>query len=103
MWSWPWGLIVDTLMQAGHPVVPIHPNDVKACRPRYRAAGGKNDPGDAHLLAGALRTDGHRLRSLTPSSDAIQALRALVRTRDDFVTERAALANRNLQEVRHPL
>ena len=89
----PSGLIVDTLMQAGHPVVPIHPNVVKACRPRYRAAGGKHDPGDAYLLADVLRTDGHRFRPLVPSSDAIQALRASVRTRDDFVAERIALAN----------
>jgi transposase len=80
-------------MQAGHPVVPIHPNVVKACRPRYRAAGGKHDPGDAYLLADVLRTDGHRFRPLTPSSDAIQALRAMVRTRDDFVAERIRLAN----------
>jgi transposase len=89
----PSGLIVDTLIQAGHPVIPIHPNAVKACRPRYRAAGGKHDPGDAYLLADVLRTDGHRFRPLTPNSDAIQALRALVRTRDDFVAERIALAN----------
>jgi transposase len=89
----PSGLLVDTLMQAGHRVVPVHPNVVKACRPRYRAAGGKHDPGDAYLLADVLRTDGHRFRPLTPSSDAIQALRALVRTRDDLVAERVALAN----------
>jgi transposase len=89
----PSGLVVDTLLQAGHPVVPIHPNVVKACRPRYRAAGGKHDPGDAYLLADVLRTDGHRFRPLTPSSDAIQALRALVRTRDDLIAERVALAN----------
>lgn len=44
----PSGLIVEALIQAGHPVVPIHPNVVKACRPRYRAAGGKSDPGDAY-------------------------------------------------------
>jgi hypothetical protein len=89
----PSGLVVDTLVAAGHPVVPIHPNVVKACRPRYRAAGGKNDLGDAYLLADVLRTDGHRFRPLTPQSDAIKALRALVRTRDDLVAERVALAN----------
>jgi len=89
----PSGLIVDTLLGAGHPVVPIHPNVVKACRPRYRAAGGKHDPGDAYLLADVLRTDGHRFRPLAPQSDAIKALRALVRTRDDLVAERIALAN----------
>ena len=89
----PSGLIVDALVAAGHPVVPIHPNVVKACRPRYRAAGGKSDPGDAYMLADVLRTDGHRFRPLTPVSDGIKALRALVRARDDLVTQRVALAN----------
>ena len=89
----PSGLVVDALAAAGHPVVPIHPNVVKACRPRYRAAGGKSDPGDAYMLADVLRTDGHRFRPLTPASDEIKALRALVRARDDLVTQRVALAN----------
>jgi transposase len=89
----PTGLLVDTLVEAGHRVIPIHPNAVKACRPRYRAAGGKSDPGDAYLLADILRTDGHRFRSLIPASDAIRALRALVRGRDDLVAQRTALAN----------
>ena len=65
----PSGLIVDALVEAGHTVVPIHPNVVKACRPRYRAAGGKSDPGDAFMLADILRTDGHRFRPLAPCSD----------------------------------
>jgi transposase len=90
----PTGLIVDALAKAGHPVVPIHPNVVKACRPRYRAAGGKSDPGDAFMLADILRTDGHRFRPLEPCSDEIKALRALVRGRDDLVAQRIALANR---------
>lgn len=90
----PSGLLVDSLVEAGHPVVPIHPNVVKACRPRYRAAPGKSDPGDAHMLADILRTDGHRFRALTPTSDAIKALQALVRGRDDLVSERIALGNR---------
>ena len=90
----PTGLIVDVLVEAGHPVVPIHPNVVKACRPRYRAAGAKSDPGDAFLLADVLRTDGHRFRPIVPCSDEIKALRALVRGRDDLVAERVALANR---------
>lgn len=89
----PSGLIVDALAAAGHPVMPIHPNVVKACRPRYRAAGGKSDPGDAYMLADILRTDGHRFRPLMPASDDIRALRALVRGRDDLVAQRGALAN----------
>ena len=90
----PSGLVVDTLVAAGHPVVPIHPNVVKACRPRYRAAGGKSDPGDAYLLADILRTDGHRFAPLEPVSDAIRALRAMVRSRADLVATRVGLANR---------
>jgi transposase len=89
----PSGLIVDALIEAGHSVIPIHPNIVKACRPRYRAAGGKSDPGDAYMLADILRTDGHRFRPLMPASDDIQALRALVRGRDDLLAQRVALAN----------
>ncbi|WP_137181885.1 IS110 family transposase [Roseomonas sp. AR75] len=89
----PSGLIVDALVEAGHPVIPIHPNVVKACRPRYRASSGKSDPADAFMLADILRTDGHRFRPLTPASDDIKALRALVRGRDDLVAQRVALAN----------
>ena len=89
----PTGLVVDTLVRAGHPVVPIHPNALKACRPRYRVAGGKSDRGDAYILADVLRTDGHRFRPLRPASDEVKALRALVRSRDDLVAGRVAAAN----------
>jgi transposase len=89
----PSGLVVDTLLDAGFQVVPIHPNAVKASRPRYSAAGRKDDPGDALLLADLLRTDGHRFQPLRPLSDETRALRALVRGRDDLVGQRVALAN----------
>ena len=89
----PSGLLVDTLVDAGFPVIPIHPNVLKASRPRYSAAQGKSDPGDAFILADLLRTDGHRFRPLLPLSDETRALRALVRTRDDLVAQRIALAN----------
>jgi transposase len=89
----PSGLLVDTLVEAGFVVIPIHPNIVKACRPRYRAVSAKSDPGDAYILADILRTDGHRLTPLKPQSDAIKALRALVRGRDDLVATKVALSN----------
>lgn len=89
----PSGLIVDALVETGHPVFPIHPNAVKAMRPRYRSHGAKSDASDAYLLADALRTDGHRFRPLVPQSDAIRALRALVRGRDDLVATRQEVAN----------
>ncbi len=88
----PSGVLVDALVEAGLRVVPIHPNVLKASRARYRGAG-KSDPGDAYMLADLLRTDGHRFRALEQQSDEIRALRALVRTRDDLVAERVALAN----------
>jgi transposase len=89
----PSGLIVDALVDAGHEVFPIHPNAVKASRPRYRSHGAKSDASDAYLLADLLRTDGHRWRALAQQSDAIRALRALVRSRDDLVAARVAAAN----------
>lgn len=92
----PSGLIVDALVEAGHQVFPIHPNAVKASRPRYRSHGGKNDASDAYVLADLLRTDGHRFAALSPQSDSIRALRALVRSRDDLVAARVALGNQLL-------
>lgn len=89
----PSGLIVDTLVETGVTVVPIHPNAVKATRPRYRSHGAKSDASDAYLLADLLRTDGHRFAPLAPQGDEIRALRALVRGRDDLVATRVQLAN----------
>lgn len=89
----PSGLLVDTLVAAGQPVVPIHPNVVKATRPRYGSSGKKSDPGDAYLLADLLRTDGHRFRQLEPLCDEVRALRSKSRTRDDFVATRVQFAN----------
>ncbi len=89
----PSGLIVDTLVEAGFTVIPIHPNAVKATRPRYRSHGAKSDASDAYLLADLLRTDGHRFKPLAPQGDEIRALRTLVRGRDDLVATRVQLAN----------
>ena len=89
----PSGLLVDTLVDGGIAVVPVHPNAVKAARPRYSAAQGKTDLGDAYLIADLLRTDGHRFRTLAPLSDETKALRGLVRLRDDLVAQRVALGN----------
>jgi len=89
----PSGLLVDTLAEEGFPVAPMHPNALKAMRPRYSAARGKSDPGDAYIAADVLRTDGHRIALRRAPSDGTKALRALVRTRDDLVATRVQLAN----------
>lgn len=89
----PDGLLVDRLLEAGITVLPVHPNALKATRPRYEASGGKSDGFDAFCLAELARTDSHRLRSLRPDSDETKALRALTRTREDLVGARVRLAN----------
>ncbi|HEY3034832.1 MAG TPA: IS110 family transposase [Streptosporangiaceae bacterium] len=87
------GLIVDRLLAAGHPVVPVHPNSFHAARPRWRASGAKSDPGDSYKLADYLRTDGHRLRRLDPADPGLRELQALVRLREDQVRARTAVTN----------
>jgi transposase len=89
----PDGLLVDRLLDAGFAVLPIHPNQLKATRPRYEAAGGKSDGFDAFVLAELARTDFHRLRVLCPDTDETKALRALTRTREDLVKAKVRLAN----------
>lgn len=89
----PDGLLVGRLLAAGIVVLAIHPNQVKAARDRFRAAAGKNDRFDAFVLCELARTDRHRFPVLAPSSDETLALKTLVRTREDLVDARVALAN----------
>jgi transposase len=89
----PSGLVVDRLLAAGHPVIPIHPNAFHASRPRWGASGAKSDSGDSYKLADFLRTDGHRLRALRPLDAATRQLRALSRVRDDHVAAKTAASN----------
>ncbi|MEU6191981.1 IS110 family transposase [Nocardia sp. NPDC047038] len=87
------GLIVDRLLAAGHPVVPVHPTAFHAARPRWGASGAKSDPGDSYKLADYLRTDGHRLRQLDPVDLGLRELQALIRLRDDRVQARTTAIN----------
>jgi transposase len=87
------GLVVDRLLEGGHPVVPIHPNAFNAARPRWGASRAKSDPGDSFKLADYLRTDGHRLRRLEPLDSATAELQALSRLRSDHVEAKVAAAN----------
>jgi transposase len=89
----PDGLLVGRLLGAGIPVLAIHPNQVKAARDRFRAAAGKSDRFDAFVLCELARTDRHRFPALAPCGDETLALKVLVRTREDLVDARVALAN----------
>jgi transposase len=89
----PDGLLIERLLDAGLAVVAVHPNQVKANRPRYSVAGGKSDGFDSFVLAELARTDSHRFRVLEPDSDRTKALRAMTRARDGLVRTRIGLAN----------
>jgi transposase len=89
----PDGILVERLLAAGIEVLAIHPNQVKAARPRFAVAHGKSDRFDAYVLAELARTDAHRFRALVPDSTETKALRALTRAREDLVGVRVELAN----------
>lgn len=89
----PDGLLVGRLLAAEIAVLAIHPNQLAAARDRFRASGGKDDRFDAMVLCELARTDRHRFPALAPCGDETLALRALVRTREDLVAARVALAN----------
>ena len=90
----PDGRLVDRLLEAGHPVVPVSPNAIKAWREAEVVSGAKSDPGDAEVICEYLRLRYHHLRALEPFSQATRALRAAVRGRDDLVDQRVAATNR---------
>jgi transposase len=89
----PDGRLVDCLLEAGHPVVPVSPNAIKAWRESEVVSGAKSDPGDAEVIAEYLRLRQHKLTVLEPFSDETRALRAVVRSRDDLVGQRVAVHN----------
>ena len=89
----PNGRLVDLLLEAGHPVVPVSPNAIKTWRDGEVLSGAKSDAGDAAVIAEYLRLRAHRLRVVPGYSAETKALRTVVRTRDDLVELRVAATN----------
>ena len=89
----PNGRLVDLLLEAGHPVVPVSPNAIKTWREGEVLSGAKSDAGDAAVIAEYLRLRQHRLKTAAPYSDETNALRTVVRSRDDLVAMRVAATN----------
>ncbi len=89
----PNGRLVDLLLEAGHPVVPVKPNAIKAWRDGEVLSGAKSDAGDAAVIAEYLRLRQHKLTVAVPYSGQTRALRTVVRTRGDLVQTRVATAN----------
>jgi transposase len=89
----PDGRLVDALLEAGHPVVPVKPNAIKAWRDAEVLSGAKSDEADAEVIAEYLRLRAHKLRPAIPYSPETKALRTVVRTREDLVEMRVAASN----------
>jgi transposase len=89
----PDGRLVDALLEAGHPVVPVKPNAIKTWREGEVLSGAKSDAGDAQVIAEYLRLRAGRLRPAVPYSDDTKALRTVSRTRTDLVEARVAATN----------
>ncbi|MFC8428018.1 IS110 family transposase [Streptomyces sp. NPDC057253] len=89
----PDGRLVDLLLEAGHPVVPVKSNAIKAWRDAEVLSGAKSDPGDAMVIAEYLRLRHHKLSAARPFSSQTKALRTVVRTRDDVVRLRVMATN----------
>ena len=89
----PNGRLVDLLLEAGHPVIPVSPNAIKTWREGEVLSGAKSDAGDAMVIAEYLRLRNHRLRPVQPYSSQTKALRTVVRSRDDLVQMRVAATN----------
>ncbi|EUA51440.1 transposase family protein [Mycobacterium xenopi 3993] len=63
----PNGRLVDLLLDAGHPVIPVSPNAIKTWREGEVVSGAKSDAGDALVIAEYLRLRHHRLHPVTPT------------------------------------
>jgi transposase len=62
-------------------------------------SGAKSDAGDAHVLAGMVRTDSHQLRAVAGDSADAAGIKVVARTRKTLVRERT----RQTQRLRHQL
>jgi hypothetical protein len=88
-----YGLVVDQIVGAGHPVLMVDSAGFKAARSQWGSAGANSEVGDACMLADYARTDGHRMRRMQPVEHPTRDLGALVRTRSALVEARTAASN----------
>ncbi|HEY5882407.1 MAG TPA: IS110 family transposase [Nakamurella sp.] len=89
----PDGRLVDALLEAGYPVMPVSPNAIKTWRDGEVLSGAKSAAGDAAVIAEHLRLRSHRLRLATPFTAQTKALRTVVRRREDIVAMWTAATN----------
>ena len=93
------GPLVETCLDAGFPVFAINPKQQDRFRGRFAAADAKDDPGDARVIADALRTDRRAFRQVVADAPEIVQLRDLTRLRADLETDRTRLTNRLREQL----
>lgn len=92
----PW---VQALIAAGYQVYAVNPLQVARYRERRGVSGAKSDTGDAHVLAGMVRTDRHQLRPVAGDSVEAEAIKVITRAHKTLIWERS----RHMLRLRHAL
>ena len=87
------GLLVAALVGAGYEVHAVNPLAVSRYRDRLAPAGAKSDPGDARVLAEAMRTDRHLHREVAGDSETAEAVKVLARAHQNLIWTRQRLSN----------
>ncbi|WP_439681664.1 IS110 family transposase [Embleya sp. MST-111070] len=83
------GLLVEALVKAGQPVVPINPTMAARYRKSLSNTRRKSDRGDSADLARIIQRDGHRLRPVPDNSDQVKAIAVLARAHRSAIRSRS--------------
>jgi transposase len=86
----PW---VAALIAAGYTVYAVNPLQVARYRERHGTAGGKSDPGDAHVLAELVRLDRAHHRPVAGDSALAEHVKVLTRTHQSLIWSRQRQTN----------
>lgn len=86
----PW---VQALLAAGYTVYPINPLQAARYRERHGVAGGKSDPGDAHVLAEIVRLDRAHHRPAAGDSAVAEQVRVAARAHQTMIWTRQRSTN----------
>lgn len=87
------GLFIAALVAAGYSVLAVNPMSTSRYRERHSTSGAKSDPGDAKVLAGLARTDGHNHRRVAGDSDLAEAVKVLARAHQSMIWTRQRQTN----------
>jgi len=87
------GLFVGAMVAAGYRVLAVNPKSTSRYRERHSTSGAKSDAGDAKVLAGLARLDGHNHRPIAGDSDLADAVKVLARAHQSLIWTRQRQTN----------